>query len=254
MPARNDEKAKELIGKKFGKLTVMLFVGRKGNGSQKIYLCKCDCGNDAEIYGGALKRGATTSCGCVRREVYDQALIDLTGKKFGIITVIERDGANDKGALWKCLCDCGQEKIVGSRYLRNGQTKSCGCQMYYREHKRKYEPKYANINDVFNKRYSDGNLTIEQFLEISQMNCHYCGVAPSNNYNKFRDRKTIDKFTIDSYDFLYNGLDRIDNTRLHDLDNCVPCCKQCGTAKLDYTVENFREWIVRLHKHYIENS
>lgn len=53
---------------------------------------------------------------------------DLTGKKFGNLLVIERAGSDrNKNALWKCKCDCGNEKIVVANRLRSGETRSCGC-------------------------------------------------------------------------------------------------------------------------------
>ncbi len=54
-------------------------------------------------------------------------IIDLTGQKFGRLTVIERCGVKDGHAAWKCKCDCGSEKVVNGRNLRNGRTTSCGC-------------------------------------------------------------------------------------------------------------------------------
>lgn len=54
--------------------------------------------------------------------------IDLTGQKFGKLTVVIRAGVNMQNkALWVCKCDCGKETIVSGVYLRNGHTKSCGC-------------------------------------------------------------------------------------------------------------------------------
>lgn len=55
-------------------------------------------------------------------------LIDLTGQRFGRLTVLER-AKNDKlgRARWLCRCDCGKEKIVSGTNLRSGQTRSCGC-------------------------------------------------------------------------------------------------------------------------------
>lgn len=49
--------------------------------------------------------------------------IDMTGGKYGRWKVIEYHG-NSK---WLCLCNCGTEKIVNGKYLRDGQSKSCGC-------------------------------------------------------------------------------------------------------------------------------
>ncbi len=56
------------------------------------------------------------------------ALRDLTGLKFGRLTVIERAGSSkDYKAKWLCRCDCGSTCIVLGKYLFNGKTKSCGC-------------------------------------------------------------------------------------------------------------------------------
>lgn len=55
-------------------------------------------------------------------------LIDLTEKKFNMLTVIERIKKGEVGGtLWLCLCDCGKEVVVNGRDLKNGGTKSCGC-------------------------------------------------------------------------------------------------------------------------------
>lgn len=40
-------------------------------------------------------------------------------------------------------------------------------------------------------------------------------------------------------DFIYNGLDRVDNTKSHTKENCVPCCKYCNYAKRNLTIEEF---------------
>lgn len=55
-------------------------------------------------------------------------LIDLTGKRFGRFTVIEKVGVSKNcQALWLCLCDCGNKVTVRSGNLKSGNTKSCGC-------------------------------------------------------------------------------------------------------------------------------
>lgn len=52
---------------------------------------------------------------------------DLTGKRFGRLTVIEFAGTKGRNAFWKCQCDCGRVIVVKSCYLTSGDTKSCGC-------------------------------------------------------------------------------------------------------------------------------
>lgn len=54
---------------------------------------------------------------------------DLTGRKFGRLTVIERCKENTKQGKprWICKCDCGNEHIVSSACLKSGKVRSCGC-------------------------------------------------------------------------------------------------------------------------------
>jgi len=56
-------------------------------------------------------------------------LIDLTGRKFGRLTVLALAGrAKDGDLLWRCACDCGNKnKSVRGKNLRRGTSKSCGC-------------------------------------------------------------------------------------------------------------------------------
>ena len=49
--------------------------------------------------------------------------IDLTGKKFGQLTVKGYQG----GKKWLCMCDCGRETVVFGFNLKSGHTTSCGC-------------------------------------------------------------------------------------------------------------------------------
>lgn len=58
--------------------------------------------------------------------------IDLTNKKFGLLTVLSRDSEKEKSykgktACWKCQCECGNYISVIGGNLRRGVTKSCGC-------------------------------------------------------------------------------------------------------------------------------
>ena len=57
--------------------------------------------------------------------------IDLTGQKFGFLTVLSRAGSTRRRgkkrfATWLCRCDCGQEVVVAGQRLRNGKRKACG--------------------------------------------------------------------------------------------------------------------------------
>lgn len=50
------------------------------------------------------------------------------GNRYGRLVVIERAGCDYRGAaLWRCRCDCGNEKVVAGWHLRFGIVRSCGC-------------------------------------------------------------------------------------------------------------------------------
>ena len=54
--------------------------------------------------------------------------IDLTGQKFGRLTVIKTVGKTKSGGYrWLCQCDCSHYVSVDGYDLRTGHTKSCGC-------------------------------------------------------------------------------------------------------------------------------
>lgn len=61
--------------------------------------------------------------------------IDLTGQKFGKLTVVSR-APNTKStkAAWNCKCDCGGTKVVAASNLKSGRVRSCGC-LYYESRK-----------------------------------------------------------------------------------------------------------------------
>lgn len=54
--------------------------------------------------------------------------IDLTGQRFGRLTVLHRAENTKAGqSQWMCKCDCGTQLVVAGQSLRNGRSKSCGC-------------------------------------------------------------------------------------------------------------------------------
>lgn len=54
-------------------------------------------------------------------------VIDLTGKKFGKLAVVEISEKRGNYYYWKCICDCGNEAVIRGNRLTSGKTKSCGC-------------------------------------------------------------------------------------------------------------------------------
>lgn len=56
-----------LSGVRFGRLVAVEDTGRRKQG-QSVWVCRCDCGQSAEVQAGNLRSGNTSSCGCLQKE------------------------------------------------------------------------------------------------------------------------------------------------------------------------------------------
>ena len=122
-------------GKTYGYLTVISRAESKDG--RAMWKCKCKCGNKCIVPGKVLRSGHTQSCGCLKIERtvarnMERGGGDLTGQRFGKLVVIGFDSWLDRNnghrdRMWRCKCDCGNECVVNHRYLRFGDTESCGC-------------------------------------------------------------------------------------------------------------------------------
>ncbi len=110
----------DLTGQRFARLIVLSRVEKNKHG-QAMWLCQCDCGNQTVVQSGHLRSGHTKSCGCTHETV------DLTGQRFGKLTVLQRDKNKQRQTTWLCQCDCGKQTVVLSGNLKSGNTQSCGC-------------------------------------------------------------------------------------------------------------------------------
>ena len=130
-------KKRNLIGQKFGRLTVIEEQGRSSRG-YVIWKCLCSCGNYVEVSSHNLMSGNTRSCGCLHTEVLQSRkdgktwtsknFENLLGQTFGQLLVVEKtDKRKSRRVVWKCLCSCGNYVEVSSKYLKSGMVKSCGC-------------------------------------------------------------------------------------------------------------------------------
>lgn len=113
-----------LTGQKIGRL----LIGNEFKKNGRIYYhCKCDCGNEKDIYRYGLIKGSTTSCGCFSRELTSNKFSkDYTNQKFGKLKVIDRL-ANFKNnrTYYNCICDCGNTRIVYGNDLTSGKISMC---------------------------------------------------------------------------------------------------------------------------------
>lgn len=82
--------------------------------------------------------------------------------------------------------------------------------------------------DAASRRDIEFHLTIEEFISLTSLPCHYCGL-----YSRNKD---------------YCGIDRVDSDGHYVLSNCVSCCDVCNRMKLDYTQEFFLSHIHRIYR------
>ena len=117
----------DLTGRRFGRWMVIA-VSSVIKYNEPTCLCKCDCGTERLVSCRRLLRGTSKSCGCLPLEKSVLRRIDLSGKIFGRLTVIKREGLKQhRHALWSCLCACGKTIVANMSSLVNGYTRSCGC-------------------------------------------------------------------------------------------------------------------------------
>jgi len=221
----------QMSNKKYGALTVLHFVGNGKNGAR--WECKCDCGKKKIVDGYLLRRGSVKTCGCgigIKN--------DFVGERFGKLLVIEKLGpSKSRNLIWKAKCDCGNIVEIMSKSLLS-RTKSCGCL-------RKIEKGKANLKRIYRGYINEAkrkniqfDLSIEEFKEITSKNCFYCGVEPKQvSHRKFSNGK-----------YVFNGIDRIDNSKGYVKENVTPCCFVCNRAKSNMEYEDFIKWIKRIAK------
>lgn len=182
---------------------------------------------------------------------------DLKGQKFERLLVVEFSHKSKKergAAYWKCLCDCGNSRVIRGTSLLKGNSRSCGClrnekaaqYLIIQNEKRKLPFEEASKNMLYKsykrlatRRGIEFHLDMKQFLELTKSDCHYCGREPSQIQG---DRKL-------NGNYVYNGIDRSDNKLGYKVGNCVPCCKYCNVAKMQMSEDEFLNLVKRIYDH-----
>lgn len=136
------DKAKDLTGKKFKRLTALYRCIPPESYSKKersaFWMCRCDCGKHVIVSSYQLQYGTTYSCGCYNKELskqklkkmhenYRQKQIDkYKNKKFGLLTALyPLENSTNRYMTWHCKCECGRELDMSTQDLF--RKYSCGC-------------------------------------------------------------------------------------------------------------------------------
>lgn len=156
----------DLTGQDFGYWHVLYRAENDKNGRARWHCICTACGTEKDVNGGHLRGGRSTNCGCIRKEkLRNASKKDQTDKIYGFLKVIreatseQRPRQDRTGIYWNCTClKCGRQNvIVFGDYLRNGDTKSCGCINSMNESKIAQILDNANIH--YKTQYRFVNLT-----------------------------------------------------------------------------------------------
>ena len=169
---------------------------------------------------------------------------DMIGKKFHMLTVLERSVNKRQKSTYICVCDCGNKSIVDGYRLLKRLTVSCGCwgkTVGLRPRKpriRKISSYTKGLNSMFGeynfsarKRKIDFQISLGIFETIIIKPCFYCDKPP----------------TQQRFGFCYSGIDRVNPDLGYNEENIVSCCNDCNVAKLDMSYKEFVEWICSIH-------
>ena len=180
-------------------------------------------------------------------------LIDLTGKKFHKLLVLERSGSNRQGgSSWLCLCECGKEKVFSSDHLtrKSYPVKSCGCEAIKKGPKHSQWTGYEEIsgnwfyNHILRERKQKHRtrvpveITAKEIWDLflkQDRKCALSGlpltISGSSRYNDA-------------------SVDRIDSSKGYTIDNVQWVHKHINFMKRTYS----QDYFIEMCKKVAENS
>ncbi len=161
-------------------------------------------------------------------------------KNVTILKCLNPEVTVSKNRKFSALCDCGEKRIVRQYdiiHRQKLQCKKCGWKQLGEKKRKPDAGLNALILDYKKRCERDGlifDLNNELFRKLTSSNCHYCNKKPSNRVFKDQDHRS---------QYIFNGIDRVDNKIGYTGNNCVPCCKNCNFAKGKLSYSEFRQFI-----------
>ena len=245
-------KASDRLNKWYGMVYPYEVIGKNKWGHAIVkFKCagdeRCGCvGGGVGLLSQILK-GHKKSCGCTLKE-------NLVDKVFGRLKVLSFRGARGNVMYWRCICSCGNYVIVSANSLRDGGTKSCGClqkeaaSISCKNRAKSFE--YAMLSHIISEMRKSKDkvnkiveLSRSQVLNLIHQPCRYCGDVDT----KIKMMK--DSIVHFGKEYRCNGVDRVDPSMGYTVDNSVSCCRSCNCAKWDYSLEKFKQHIIKIYNH-----
>lgn len=200
--------------------------------SPKITL-KCSiCGKEFTIH-SPWKRAKCPQCRL------NKTTDSYIGKQFANYEVLSLDHIDGHIRWYKVKClKCGDISIKNVKTICSSKI---GCEKCrYINHGNGKVPTLDAVKNCIRSAYIVGardrglewQLSKEDFDEIIESNCYYCGEGPTFHKSDQKCNKT-------GIPYYRTGVDRLDSTKGYTKENCVPCCSICNRMKSDLSNYSF---------------
>jgi len=239
-----------LLGKRFGRLIVKCFEGYSNSDKKySLWRCRCDCGEEKIIRGGALTSGNTNSCGCLSKEnrkalnfksPYSVSKIKIGDRRNFLKILHQVENQKGKHRQWKCLCECGNQIVVNTSQFLYGSVKSCGCKRYVTGSKNKKWKGYEDISGSMISQIKQGakkrgiifNLNLKFLWDLFLKQNKKCALSGKELKFYSNTRERVNGIGTAS-------LDRIDSSKGYVKGNVQWVHKDVNYMKQDFSQVEF---------------
>lgn len=175
------------------------------------------------------------------------------GTKLNRLTIVGYDPVTKQ---YNCLCDCGKTTKARGWAMKKNKHRSCGCLMKEEKARARILPDFLGLkNEIFRNYMASAkrrkyiwNLSKEEFFELLKRKCYYCGIKPTMSW--YGTKRKV----MNTVEFKYNGVDRVDNALGYTLENCVSCCSICNNAKATLTTKEFLGWVEQVYLYSVKET
>lgn len=141
--------------------------------------------------------------------------VDLTGMRFGRLSVISKTRSKSGKVAWACKCDCGNKTETLTTELLRGRTQSCGCY-----HKDKMSEAFKKHGQYKTRLYRIWSNMIQRCGNPQNDNYYLYGARGVSVCDEWKDFAVFSKWAINNGYADNLSIDRIDSNKGYSPENC----------------------------------